>query len=72
MTSHRNRSVFALALVALALLLTVERGAMAQTFRGGINGTVNRPVGSSGARCFCRGGGNEHKQHVQNCQFECR
>jgi len=46
MSLHRNRSVFTLVLVALALLFTVERSASAQTFRGGITGTV---TDSSGA-----------------------
>jgi hypothetical protein len=40
MAFHRNRSVFTLVLVVLALLFTAQRGALAQTFRGGISGTV--------------------------------
>jgi len=46
MASHRNRSVFAFALVFLALLFTVQRGALAQTFRGGISGTVTDQSGA--------------------------
>jgi hypothetical protein len=46
MAFHRNRSVFSLVLVVLALLFTIERGALAQTFRGGISGTVTDQSGA--------------------------
>jgi len=46
MAFHRNRSVFAIAFVVLALLFTLERGAFAQTFRGGISGTISDPTGA--------------------------
>ena len=46
MSFHRNRSVFAVVLVLLALVFTAQRGALAQTFRGGISGTVTDQSGA--------------------------
>ena len=46
MAFHRNRSVFALALLVLVLAFTIQRDAFAQTFRGGITGTVTDQSGA--------------------------
>ena len=46
MAFHRNRSVFALVLVVLVLAFTIQRDAFAQTFRGGITGTVTDQSGA--------------------------
>ncbi len=46
MSFHRNRSVFTLVLIVLALLFTVHSGAFAQTFRGAISGTVTDQSGA--------------------------
>jgi len=46
MAFHRNRSVFTYVFLVLALLFTAERGALSQTFRGGISGTVTDQSGA--------------------------